>query len=179
MYKLSRCLLVLAVFVVSASANAAMVFMKATLANEVGVVGNGEGSAFVSVDTTTHTVSWAVNFRNLTSQYTISHFHGPTAPGGQAGVQVFIDAGGSSPLVGSAILTTQQEADLLAGLYYINLHTANFPNGEIRGTVVPIDTNFYDVFTSAAGGIVASDHLNGTVTLDPATLMLSWNIAWG
>jgi len=48
MYMLKRCLLVVAVLVLSLSANAAMVFMKATLANEVGVVGNGEGSAFVA-----------------------------------------------------------------------------------------------------------------------------------
>ena len=82
MYKLSRCLLVLAVLVLSSSANAAMVFMKATLANEVGVVGNGEGSALVSVDTTAHMVSWAINYRNLNlagNQYLFSHFHGPTA----------------------------------------------------------------------------------------------------
>jgi hypothetical protein len=183
MYMLKRCLLVVAVLAVSFSANAAMVFMKANLANEVGVVGTGEGSAFVSVDTTAHTVSWAINYRNLNlagNQYLFSHFHGPTAPGGQAGIQVTIDATGMpSPLIGSAALAPQQEADLLAGLYYINLHTLNFPGGEIRGTVLPIDTNFFDVFTSAAGVTVPSDHLNGTVMLDPATLMLTWNIAWG
>ena len=180
MYMLSRCLLVVAVFILSSSANAAMVFMKATLANEVGVVGNGEGSAFVTYDTTTHMATWAINYRNLTSPYLFSHFHGPAVPPQQAGVQVNIDlASMPSPLVGSAAFTPQQEADLLAGLYYINLHTVNFPGGEIRGQVLPIDTNTYDVFTSAAGGIVASDHLNGTVSLDPATLMLSWNIAWG
>ena len=181
MYMLKRCLLVVAVLVVSFSANAAMVFMKANLANEVGVVGNGEGSAFVTYDTTTHMATWAINYRNLTSQYLFSHFHGPATPQQQAAVQVNIDLVGSpSPLVGtSTALTPQQEADLLAGRYYINLHTMNFPVGEIRGHVLPIDTNFFDVFTSAAGVTVPSDHLNGTVMLDPATLMLTWNIAWG
>jgi hypothetical protein len=33
-------------------------------------------------------------------------------------------------------LTPAQEADLFAGLYYVNLHTAEFPGGEIRGNLV-------------------------------------------
>lgn len=36
----------------------------------------------------------------------------------------------------SGRLTTEQEADLFAGLYYVNLHTAEFPAGEIRGNLV-------------------------------------------
>jgi hypothetical protein len=36
----------------------------------------------------------------------------------------------------SPALDATQEADLLAGLYYVNLHTATFPNGEIRGQLV-------------------------------------------
>lgn len=33
-------------------------------------------------------------------------------------------------------LTPAQEADLFAGLYYVNLHTAEFPGGEIRGNLI-------------------------------------------
>jgi hypothetical protein len=36
---------------------------------------------------------------------------------------------------GSATLTDAQAADLLAGRYYINIHTAATPAGEIRGQV--------------------------------------------
>ena len=36
----------------------------------------------------------------------------------------------------SPILTAEQEADLDAGLYYVNLHTAAFPGGEIRGNLI-------------------------------------------
>jgi hypothetical protein len=42
----------------------------------------------------------------------------------------------ASPFQGSAILTDAQVADLLAGLYYVNIHTDAYPAGEIRGQFV-------------------------------------------
>jgi len=42
---------------------------------------------------------------------------------------------GTSPAEGSATLTDAQAADLTAGKYYINVHTAANPGGEIRGQV--------------------------------------------
>lgn len=38
-------------------------------------------------------------------------------------------------MTGSATISDTQEADLLAGLWYINIHTSMFPGGEIRGQV--------------------------------------------
>ena len=38
----------------------------------------------------------------------------------------------SSPIKGKATLTPAQVADLMAGRYYVNLHTAKNPGGEIR-----------------------------------------------
>jgi hypothetical protein len=38
---------------------------------------------------------------------------------------------------GTATITDLQEADLLAGLWYINIHTTFRSGGEIRGQVVP------------------------------------------
>ena len=42
----------------------------------------------------------------------------------------------SSPVEGSATLTDAQAADLVAGKYYVNIHTAANPGGEIRGQVM-------------------------------------------
>lgn len=52
-----------------------------------------------------------------------------------AGVAVPIPNVAASPAQGSATLTDAQAADLLAGRYYINIHTAANPAGEIRGQV--------------------------------------------
>jgi hypothetical protein len=42
-----------------------------------------------------------------------------------------------SPIKGSAALSPAQVADVLAGKWYVNLHTAANPGGEVRGQVMP------------------------------------------
>ncbi|HEV7381319.1 MAG TPA: CHRD domain-containing protein [Dyadobacter sp.] len=39
----------------------------------------------------------------------------------------------TTPFAFKDTLTEQQVADLKAGLYYVNIHTARYPDGEIRG----------------------------------------------
>ena len=53
-----------------------------------------------------------------------------------AGVQVSTGVAGP-PVIGNAVLSASQEADLLAGLWYLNLHTTFANGGEIRGQVIP------------------------------------------
>ena len=67
----------------------------------------------------------------------MAHFHGPAMPGQNGGVQIGIDAA-SNPSSGSAILTLDQVDDLLAGLWYVNIHSEMFPAGEIRGQVLAV-----------------------------------------
>jgi hypothetical protein len=101
------------------------------------VAGKGFGTA--CYDDKTHELNWNVSFRGLTGAATMAHFHGPAKPGVAAGVQVVMGSPASpviSPLIGSATLTDAQAKDLLAGLYYVNIHTAANPKGEIRGQVV-------------------------------------------
>jgi hypothetical protein len=40
-----------------------------------------------------------------------------------------------SPSIGSAVITDTDESQLIAGLWYINVHTDHSPSGEIRGQV--------------------------------------------
>ncbi len=66
---------------------------------------------------------------------TAGHFHGPAEPGKNAGVVVPFTSVATSPIEGSATLTDAQAADLVAGKYYVNIHTDANKGGEIRGQV--------------------------------------------
>jgi hypothetical protein len=79
-------------------------------------------------------LSWRITYSGLSGPPTAAHFHGPAQPSTNAGVAVPIPNVATSPQ-GSATLTDAQAADLLAGRYYINIHTAANPGGEIRGQV--------------------------------------------
>lgn len=96
----------------------------------------GTGTAAASLNTETKSFTWKVEYAGLSGPATMAHFHGPAAPGHAAGVAVAITGPMVSPLVGSATLTDAQIADLEAGKWYVNVHTAQIPGGEIRGQVL-------------------------------------------
>ena len=59
--------------------------------------------------------------------------------GQNASPQISLPSG--SPKVGTPVaLTGPQQADLIAGLWYINIHSQAFPGGEIRGQVLTAPT---------------------------------------
>ncbi|MFH0299622.1 CHRD domain-containing protein [Bradyrhizobium sp. 31Argb] len=97
---------------------------------------SGTGTADVDYDPATKKLSWKVTYSGLTGPATAAHFHGPAEAGKNGGVAVPIPNIASSPAEGSATLTDTQAADFLAGKYYVNVHTAANPGGEIRGQVV-------------------------------------------
>ncbi len=92
----------------------------------------GTGTAEISYDKAAKKLSWKVTYSGLTGAATAGHIHGPAEAGKNAGVVVPFTAA-ASPIEGSATLTDAQAADLLAGKYYINIHTAENKGGEIRG----------------------------------------------
>ena len=94
----------------------------------------GTGMATMTFETDTNLFSWNITWQNLVGAIVAAHFHGPALPNQNAGVQVPI--GIVSPEIGNIILDAAQAVDLLAGLWYINIHTLpNHPGGEIRGNV--------------------------------------------
>jgi len=121
-------------------ASAEMVNMTASLrtANEGPPVQSpANGAATVMVNTDTRELRWDVQVQNLSAPMTASHFHGPATSAQNGPVVIPIaKAGDQSPFKGSATLTPEQMADLLAGRWYVNIHTPNNPPGEIRGQVV-------------------------------------------
>jgi len=102
--------------------------MKATLDGKSEVPAtttSGTGTADIDYDPATKKLTWKLTYSGLS---------GPAA-GKNAGVKVPIPNATSSPAEGSATLTDEQAADLTAGKYYVNVHTAANPGGEIRGQV--------------------------------------------
>ena len=93
------------------------------------------GTADINYDPASKKLSWKLTYSGLSGPATAAHFHGPAEPGKNAGVAVAIPNAGTSPAEGSATLTDAQAADLEAGKYYVNVHTAANPGGEIRGQV--------------------------------------------
>lgn len=122
----------------SAPAFAEMVKMTATLDGSQqtpALTVPGKGSAEVTYDTDTKMLSWTVEYSGLSSAPAAGHFHGPAGLGENAGVAIPFEGSLESPIKGSTTLTDAQAADLLAGKYYINIHTPANKGGEIRGQV--------------------------------------------
>ena len=126
----------------------------------------GTGVAHVTIDTILHTMAVDVSFSGLGSPTTVAHIHccvaspgnamvattTPTFPGFPAGVTsgsynmtfdmtlassynpAFIAAHGAT--VPSAL--ADLFAGIIAGQAYLNIHTAQFPNGEIRDFLAPV-----------------------------------------
>jgi hypothetical protein len=134
------CGLALGAALFAGSASAAVLHFTARLNGAAETPPNasaGSGAATVDLDTTAKTVSWTVTYSGLSGPATAAHFHGPAPVGQAAGVEIPLKGDLASPITGSASVTDVQAADLRAGQWYVNVHTAANPAGEIRGQITP------------------------------------------
>jgi hypothetical protein len=97
----------------------------------------GKGEASASLDTATHELTYDVTFSGLSSDVTAAHIHGPADTSKNAGVIIPLGSTPTSPIRGSTKLTPEQEQQLTAGQWYVNVHSKNNPGGEIRGQLLP------------------------------------------
>ena len=101
---------------------------------------------------------------NLGSNANVAHIHGPAPAGSNADI-LFPFAGtatATSAIIPdqSFAITAAQVTQLKTGQHYINIHSTNFPDGEIRGQLGAVP-----MLTVAKGGTGAS---NASVTSSPA-----------
>jgi len=124
----------------SMAADTVSITAKLSAASEVPAnTSAGSGTLEATLDKQTNLLSWTVSYSGMSGPVKAGHFHGPAMAGQNAGVALGFTGSVDSPIKGSATLTPAQLADLMAGKWYVNLHTAANPGGEIRGqaTVAP------------------------------------------
>ena len=111
----------------------------ATGAQEVPpVTTTGTGTLTGTYDSVSNSLTFQSTWSGLTGNVTNMHFHGPAAVGVPAGVALAMPgwpATASGSHNGTLTLTQAQEADLMAGLWYWNVHTAANGAGEITTAI--------------------------------------------
>jgi hypothetical protein len=86
----------------------------------------------------TKILHWQLTMRGLSGPVTWAFLCGPDGVGNDNAEMVPINLeleGGTHP--GAVTLTEQQAADVIAGRWYVNVKTEKYPDGEIRGRLVP------------------------------------------
>jgi hypothetical protein len=93
------------------------------------------GYARIVVNESTGQLTFTVVFNGLSSNQTASHIHAPAAIGVNTGVAINFGAvgGTSGTITGTTTITPTQLSQLRQHLGYVNVHSTNFPGGEIRG----------------------------------------------
>lgn len=133
---LSLFFVVALVIALPTAARAESFFAYLTPAQEVPPVSSSAtGYARIFVNESTLTMSYTVVFSGLSASQTGAHIHAPAAIGANAGIAIaFPSPGGTSgTITGSTTITAAQLSQLRQNLGYVNVHSAAFPGGEIRG----------------------------------------------
>lgn len=150
------------------------------------VTSAGWGNATVSFDATRANVNVTLTIKNLTGPPVAAHIHEKAAGSDSGGVVI-----GFTPLAsfsGGTLTGTFPVDAALAGRivtnpgnFYVNVHTAANPNGEIRGDLTPISGQY----------IYYANELRGTnevpatgssavgaffITIDTINKMLTWDV---
>ncbi len=113
---------------------------------------NAFGIAFMTLEKDSKMLSYSITFTDdkLVGTETAAHFHATANPGETAEVVFTVTPAVSplgSPKTGSVgPLTNKQIRDLKKGLFYLNIHSSAFSDGEIRGQVLPVaGVRFQDI----------------------------------
>lgn len=79
---------------------------------------------------------WKLAYAGLSGRVRSAHFDKPAQNGKTAAPVLSIGRNLRRPCEGRAMLTPRQRDDLLAGLWYLSLGAARFPESELRGQMI-------------------------------------------
>jgi hypothetical protein len=101
----------------------------------------GTGAAIAELNGLETQITVSAYWSGLTSNTLAGHVHGPAAPGANATI-VFDLAPPTGATSGQVVgrtfgITPTQVAQLKGGQMYVNIHSMNFMNGEIRAQLLP------------------------------------------
>lgn len=86
----------------------------------------------------TKVLEYRLNLVGLSGPITMGYLHGPAGPGENAERVAPINIPFYDYTISDGVtLTEEQAAEVLAGRWYVNVMTAQYPEGEIRGQIVP------------------------------------------
>jgi len=107
----------------------------------VNTTATGSGTFSLEGDT----LNFDIRYAGLSSNSTASHIHGPATAGEATGVMIDLASyhigpfgGTNGTMAGRILLTPEQKSALVNGLTYVNVHSAAFGGGEIRGQIAPV-----------------------------------------
>jgi hypothetical protein len=103
----------------------------------------GRGSCVLTLDTAETEITLGCAYSGLGSNASAAHIHtnGPVGANGPVLFNLTGASGTSGTLtLAPTAVTPAQVADLRAKRWYVNIHTTNFPDGEVRGQIKPANT---------------------------------------
>jgi Cu/Zn superoxide dismutase len=145
--------------------------------------GTGTGTVVLNAAETHITVN--LTFSGLTSAANAAHIHGTAPAGSNAGI--LFDFTGVTPGATSGTIPEQtfaitpaQIADLRAGLFYFNIHTATNGGGEIRGQIGFAAVQFNTTLSGAqqVPPVTSNGTGTGTVALNATEDKLFVNLSF-
>lgn len=95
----------------------------------------GTGWGVFVIDTVANTFDYHIEHMGMVHNESAAHIHGPAVPHQEAPIVFFLPLG--TPKIGTWDYPEGIEADVLAGLYYVNIHSHEVITGEMRGQIIP------------------------------------------
>jgi hypothetical protein len=139
------------------------------------------GTVIAKYNSETNVLILTGDYQNLNATISGSHIHGPAGLQENAGILFDVENSGGTigTLTDTSTLTEAQEAELLAGRLYVNVHsTGTYAAGEIRAQLLPTtmgQTQYITGLMQASQSVdtpavVSSGTGTATVLLDRVTL---------